>query len=228
MKFPYNITITHLSTTALCTTPFLMIACFTLGNSINGCSISTCHHTMSKFQCSNYPSPYFLTQKNASHSGSLSTALLARTTILCQIAKLAQDWKQRGGSLCLQLIVCTKSMVVLCITTCHHKLSSLCLGNCKMFRTSRPSVTISKYSIILTCPKYSRYPQFPHVPYIQHRNFHYISLVVHDWFISDYVGLRELTTSPAAILRVAKAPSPRPGDSPTLQQGFILASLTAP
>lgn len=164
MKFPYNITITHLSTTALCTTPFLMIACFTLGNSINGCSISTCHHTMSKFQCSNYPSPYFLTQKNASHS----------------------------------------------------------------LRTSRPSVTISKYSIILTCPKYSRYPQFPHVPYIQHRNFHYISLVVHDWFISDYVGLRELTTSPAVILRVAKTPSPRPGESPTLQQRFILASLTTP
>ena len=66
---------------------------------------------------STIPPPYFLTSprkfkplcKKASRSGTLS----ARATILCQIAKLAQDWKQRGRSLCLQLIVCTKSMVVL-------------------------------------------------------------------------------------------------------------------
>ena len=123
MKFPYNITITHLSTTALCTTPFLMIACFTLGNSINGCSISTCHHTMSKFQCSNYPSPYFLTQKNASHSGSLSTALLARATILCQIGtRLETTWM-----IFMFAINCLYKINGCSITTCHHTLSSLCL-----------------------------------------------------------------------------------------------------
>ena len=152
-----------------------MIACFTLGNSINGSSISTCHHTMSKFQCSNCPSPYFLTLpckikplcKNASHSGTLSPVLLARATILCQIGtRLETTWM----IFCLQLIVCTKPVVVLPQpATIHCQANALKSQDVQNVSTS---VTISKYSIILMCPKQSQNPQFPHVPHIQYRNFH--------------------------------------------------------
>ena len=146
MKTPYNITIPHLWTTALCTTPFLMIACFTLGNSINGCSISTCHHTMSKFQCSlfNLSLSIFSNTKKCftlgiSINGSMGTCHHSLSN--CQIStRLETTWIIfMFDSNCLMFIQ-NQWLFYHNLLTYIVKLMPWSL---KMFRISGPFVTVS-------------------------------------------------------------------------------------